>query len=173
MPTLLLDYSGNALFLATYALTIFFVLRAAGRFLGIWMMARFNWTVVMSLFSFAILLCFIGTINIGTDAAVYLLPLSGLFMSVIYPTLNSKGISCFPKQNHGGAAGVILFFTALGAAFGPLTMGLVSDSYGGNAEYGFMVAGIFAVLLFVGLLINQLKSLTDLRLEALEKSEYS
>jgi len=52
-------------------------------------------------------------------------------------------------------------------------MGLVSDSYGGNAEYGFMVAGIFAGLLFVGLLINQLKSLTDLRLEALEKSEYS
>ncbi|MDA7815655.1 MFS transporter [Porticoccaceae bacterium] len=173
MPTLLLDYSGNALFLATYALTIFFVLRAAGRFLGIWMMARFNWAVVMSLFSFAILLCFIGTIILGTDAAVYLLPLSGLFMSVIYPTLNSKGISCFPKQNHGGAAGVILFFTALGAAFGPLTMGLVSDSYGGNAKYGFMVAGIFAGLLFAGLLINQLKSLTDVRLQALEKSEYS
>jgi len=125
------------------------------------------------LFSFAILLCFIGTITIGTDAAVYLLPLSGLSMSVIYPTLNSKGISCFPKQNHGGAAGVILLFTALSAAFGPLTMGLVRDSYGGNAEYGFMVAGIFAGLLFIGLLINQLKSLTDLRLEALEKSEYS
>ena len=173
MPTLLLDYSGNALFLATYALTIFFVLRAAGRFLGIWMMARFNWAVLMSLFSFAILLCFVGTIIIGTAAAVYLLPLSGLFMSVIYPTLNSKGISCFPKQNHGGAAGVILFFTALGAAFGPLSMGLVSDRYGGNAEYGFMVAGIFAGLLFVGLLINQLKSLTDVRLQALEKSEYS
>jgi fucose permease len=105
--------------------------------------------------------------------AVYLLPLSGLFMSVIYPTLNSKGISCFRKQNHGGAAGVILFFTALGAALGPLIMGLVSDSYGGNAEYGFMVAAIFAGLLFVGLLINQIKSLTDERLQALEETEYS
>ena len=173
MPTLLLDYSGNALFLATYALTIFFVLRAAGRFLGIWMMARFDWAVVISLFSLAILLCFVGTIIGGTDMAVYLLPLSGLFMSVIYPTLNSKGISCFRKQNHGGAAGVILFFTALGAAFGPLTMGLVSDSYGGKAEYGFMVAAVFAGLLFVGLLINQLKSLTDARLQALEETEYS
>lgn len=173
MPTLLLDYSGNAVFVATYALTIFFILRATGRFLGIWMMAHFDWALVMSLFSLAILLCFLGTIMLGTAAAVYLLPLSGLFMSVIYPTLNSKGISCFPKHNHGGAAGVILFFTALGAAFGPLSMGLVSDSYGGNAQYGFNLAAVFAALLFVGLLYNQLKGLTTSRLNALEQSEYS
>ena len=47
--------------------------------------------------------------------AVYLLPFSGLFMSVIYPTVNSKGISCFRKTEHGAVAGVILFFTC-GAA---------------------------------------------------------
>ena len=110
MPTLLLDYNGNAIFLATYALTIFFVLRAAGRFVGIWMMAHFDWAAVLALFSLAIFICFLGTIVGGTAAAVYLLPLSGIFMSVIYPTLNSKGISCFPKHKHGGAAGVILFF---------------------------------------------------------------
>ena len=39
----------------------------------------------------------------------------GLFMSMIYPTLNSKGISCFPKTEHGAIAGVILFFTAAAA----------------------------------------------------------
>jgi len=50
----------------------------------------------------------------GPDATVYLLALSGLFMSVIYPTLNSKGISCFPKAEHGAIAGVILFFTCGG-----------------------------------------------------------
>ena len=33
--------------------------------------------------------------------AILLLPLSGLFMSVLYPTLNSKGISCFRKPEHG------------------------------------------------------------------------
>ena len=52
----------------------------------------------------------------GPEPAVYLLPLSGLFMSIIYPTLNSKGISCFPRSQHGAVAGVILFFTALAAA---------------------------------------------------------
>ncbi len=48
----------------------------------------------------------------------------------MYPTLNSKGISCFPKAQHGAAAGVILFFTALAAAIGPLAMAAVSDAYG-------------------------------------------
>ena len=32
MPTLLKEYSGNATWFATYALTVFFVLRAGGRF---------------------------------------------------------------------------------------------------------------------------------------------
>lgn len=118
------------------------------------------------------MLCFAGTIVGGTNAAVYLLPVSGLFMSVIYPTINSKGISCFPKQNHGGVAGVILFFTALGAAFGPLTMGLVSDLFGGKAEYGFMLAGLFSALLFAILLFNQIMKPTIARLSELDRAEY-
>ncbi len=97
MPTLMAGYSGSLAFMAAYAISIFFVLRAAGRFLGAWVLARFNWTSVMAVFSLAIFVCFAGSIAGGVSAAVCLLPLSGLFMSMIYPTLNSKGISCFPK----------------------------------------------------------------------------
>ncbi len=93
-------------------------------------------------------------------------------MSVIYPTLNSKGISCFPKNKHGTAAGVILFFTALGAAFGPLSMGVVSDAFGGDAKYGFLVASVFAVILFAGTLYNLLADPTKQRLLDLDQSEY-
>jgi len=172
MPTYLLGYEGNAMLLATYALTIFFVLRAAGRFVGIWMMARFNWAAVLALFSGAIALCFLGSVFAGRDWAVFLLPLSGLFMSVIYPTLNSKGISCFPKNKHGSAAGVILFFTALGAAVGPLSMGVVSDAFGGDPKVGFLLAAGYAGLLFAGCLFNLLRNPTKSRLAELDRSEY-
>jgi len=64
----------------------------------------------------------------GMNWAVYLLPLSGLFMSVVYPTLNSKGISCLPKAEHGAAAGVILFFTCVSAVLAPLAIGAVADA---------------------------------------------
>jgi MFS transporter, FHS family, L-fucose permease len=158
--------------LAMYAVSVFFSLRAAGRFVGIWMMQRLNWALVLVLFSFAIMLCFIGGLLGGKAAALYLFPLTGLFMSVIYPTFNSKGISCFPKHEHGTVAGVILFFTAAGAAAGPFIMGLVSDAYGGDAKYGFIVATVFTTLLFIGLLYNYLANPTEARLAAIEESEY-
>ena len=119
-------YTGSAVTLATYSISIFFLLRAAGRFLGAWVLTRVQWQTVLALFSGCILLCFALSVAGGMNWAVYLLPLSGLFMSVVYPTLNSKGISCLPKSEHGAAAGVILFFTCVSAVLAPLAIGAVS-----------------------------------------------
>lgn len=171
MPTLLEGYSGSFAFMATYAISIFFILRAIGRFLGAWVLARFNWTSVMAVFSLAILVCFAGSVAGGLPFAVWLMPLSGLFMSMIYPTLNSKGISCFPKSEHGAVAGVILFFTCAAAALGPLAMGAISDALG-HAKYGFVLATVFAALLFAGLLLNRLYDPAGARLLELDASEY-
>jgi len=153
MPTLLADYNGSFIWLATYALTIFFALRAGGRFLGVWMLKHFSWQKVMLWFSFAVFLCYLGTAIIGIKVAVVLLPLSGLFMSMIYPTLNSKGISCFPPEKHGAVAGVILFFTAVSAAVAPLLMGVISDLFG-HVSYGFYLATFFSAMLAIGALYN-------------------
>ena len=154
MPTYLLGYHGPAVVLVAYALTIFFVLRAAGRFLGVWLLHTLRWTSVLVLLSGAILACFVGALAAGTEAALYLLPLSGLFMSMMYPTLNSKGISCFPRFEHGAVAGVILFFTAVAAAVGPWAMAALSDAHGGDIRYTFALAAALAGLLFLGLLYN-------------------
>lgn len=153
MPTLLEGYRGPGQWIAVYSISIFFFLRAGGRFLGAWMLTRFSWNTVLSICSGAILVCFAASIAGGVQSAVYALPLSGLFMSVIYPTVNSKGISCVPKSEHGAAAGVILFYTCLSAVLAPLAMGAISDAMGG-AIYGFMLATGFAALLFAGLVLN-------------------
>jgi len=166
MPTYLQGYRGAHTWLVAYALTIFFVLRAGGRFLGIWLLRHFHWAAVLALLSLAILVCFAGSLAGGIGAGVLLLPCSGLFMSMMYPTLNSKGISCFPKFEHGAVAGVILFFTAAAAAAGPLAMAAVSDAYG-DAKYGFALATVFAGLLFAGLLYNWLRDPAARRLAQL------
>jgi DHA1 family quinolone resistance protein-like MFS transporter len=172
MPTLMADYAGSFASMAAYAISIFFVLRAAGRFLGAAVLEKYNWTSVMALFSFAIFACFVGSIIGGVSVAAFLLPLSGLFMSMIYPTLNSKGISCFHKAEHGAVAGVILFFTCGAAALGPLAMGAISDLFG-HARYGFVLAAIFAGLLFVGLLVNWLYDPAKERLALVDSTEYA
>jgi fucose permease len=171
MPTLLAGYQGPLIWVATYAISIFFVLRAAGRFIGSWVLARLNWATVVTMFSLAILLCFGISMLAGVRVAILLLPLSGLFMSVLYPTLNSKGISCFRKPEHGAVSGVILFFTCVAAVLGPLAMGVVSDHFG-DPKYGFVLATVFAALLFVALLLNQIFNPARNRLQRLDHSEY-
>ncbi len=169
MPTYLETYRGPIAWLPAYALTIFFVLRAAGRFVGIWLVRRFPWQWIMALFAAAIVTCFLGSLIGGTAAGVFLLPGSGLFMSMIYPTLNSKGISGFDKSDHGAAAGVILFFTALSAALGPLAMAAVSDAFG-SVKYGFVLATGFAFLLFACLLVNLILYPRNARLRRLDEA---
>jgi len=171
LPTYLKNNRPSSAFMAAYVVSIFFVLRAGGRFLGAWVTARWNWTTILVLFSGAILVCFLGSMFGGANVAVYLLALSGLFMSVIYPTLNSKGISCFPKSEHGAVAGVILFFTCAGAALGPLAMGVASDLFGG-LRAGFVLATIFASLLFLGLLYNWIANPTREMLLRSDRNDY-
>ena len=171
MPTLLAGYQGAAMSLATYSISIFFLLRAIGRFLGAWMLSRLRWQTVLAVSSGSILLCFVFSVIGGVNWAVFLLPFSGIFMSVVYPTLNSKGISCLPKAEHGAAAGVILFFTCISAVFAPMAIGAVSDAMG-QITYGFWLATVFAGLLFVGLLLNWWLNPTRALLEQRDVSEY-
>jgi fucose permease len=172
MPTLIAGYRGSAAWLGAYSISIFFLLRAAGRFLGAWMLSRLPWTGVLALFSALILACFGASAMAGVAWAIFLLPLSGLFMSVIYPTINSKGISCLAKSEHGAGAGVLLFFTCLSAVLAPLAMGAVSDAMGGP-KYGFVLATGFAALLFAGLLLNWIFNPTIRVFERLDETEYN
>ena len=94
-------------------------------------------------------------------------------MSMIYPTLNSKGISCFPKRDHGAVAGLLLFFTAVSAALAPLAMALVSDSVGaGDMRAGFKLATLFAGLLFASAIANSLFNPAERALAAATESDY-
>ena len=170
-PLYLLDYRGPLTWLGHYAISVFFLLRAAGRFLGVWLLGKYDWSRVLAFLSLAILTCLAGSVIGGVRAAVVLLPLSGLFMSVIYPTLNSKGISCFPKVEHGAVSGVILFFTCAGAVLGPLAMAALIDALGAP-KYAFLMATGFALLLSGGLLYNCFKQPTRGILATLDAREY-
>jgi fucose permease len=160
LPTLLAGFTGATVtgFVATYAVMIFFILRAGGRFLGVYLLSRFDWKPIMLLYATLIFLCFLASAILGKTVSLFLLPLTGLFMSMIYPTLNSKGISCFDESEHSAVAGLILFFTAVSAALSPLIMAFASDRFGGgDLRIGFVVATLFAAGLFLLTLYNVVK----------------
>ena len=172
MPTLLARYTGRGAAVAAYSLSIFFLLRAAGRFLGAWVLQRVRWQLVLMLFSGCILACFAFTVIGGVGWGAFLLPLSGVFMSVMYPTINSKGISCAHKGDHGAAAGVILFFTCVSAVLAPLMLGAMGDAFG-DIIYGYWLATGFAGLLFGAAVLNWLWNPTRALLEERDTMEYA
>lgn len=155
LPTLLADYEGRFEFLALHAITLFFILRAAGRFLAGVILQHFCWSAVMAVFTLAIFVCFALSVLGGKAVALWLMPLSGLFMSMIYPTLNSKGISCFARHQHGAVAGLILAFTALSAALAPALMAVIGDM-AGDVSAAFYLATVFAALLAGAMVYNWL-----------------
>lgn len=145
-PTYLADYSGSWLWLAAYVVSIFFVLRAAGRFLGVWLLARYDWASVIFVCSAAMAALFWIAVLGGREVAIVALPATGLFMSVLYPTINSTGISCYDKGRHGSIAGLLLFFTCMSAVLAPLAMGALGE-WLADSSYAILLGGVFATLL--------------------------
>ncbi|MFC3096523.1 MFS transporter [Alteraurantiacibacter palmitatis] len=148
-PTYLAAYEGPWIVLAGFAVSIFFVLRAAGRFLGVWLLGRYSWSFVITICSAAMALLFWVAVIGGREVAIFALPMTGLFMSVLYPTINSTGISCFDKRRHGSIAGLLLFFTCVSAVLAPLAMGAAGDLLG-DSRFTIVLGAVFATLL-VGL----------------------
>jgi len=171
-PTYLLGYDGPLVWFALYAVSIFFVLRAGGRFLGAWLLARLPWQKVLAICSVGVLVCFAAAALGGRGVAALALPASGLFMSVLYPTINSKGISCFEKSRHGQAAGLLLFFTCVSAVLAPLAMGMLGDAFG-DAKFSLYLATACALLLAALAIWNAVADPTRSRLKLRDEADYT
>jgi fucose permease len=171
-PTYFAGYEGEQSWLVAYTVSIFFVLRAAGRFLGAWLLARFDWASVLAACSGGMALLFWVAVVFGRGAAAYALPATGLFMSVLYPTINSTGISCFERQRHGSIAGLLLFFTCVSAVLAPLAMGVVGDLMG-TSVFSIVLGGMFATLLAVLCLWNLVRQPAAARLAQRNREDYA
>ena len=171
-PTYFAGYEGPGMWLAAFSVSVFFVLRAAGRFLGAWLLSRYDWTSVLAICSTAMAVLFLVAVLGGRTVAVFALPSTGLFMSVLYPTINSTGISGFEKRRHGSIAGFLLFFTCVGAVLAPLAMGAVGDLAGG-IEYSMGLGAVFAALLAILCLWNRRAQPAASRLAARNEADYA
>jgi fucose permease len=77
--------------------------------------------------------------------AAYAMPLIGLFLAPIYPTINSAILSSLPKARHAAMTGLIIAFSALGGTFGSFVTGHIFAALGGARAFSLLV--VPAVLL--------------------------
>lgn len=95
---------------------------------------------------------------LNAPLVVYLLPLMGLFLAPIYPTINSAILSALPKHVHSSMSGLIVVFSALGGTTGSIITGHIFHSFDGTTAFYFSlvpIVVIFIVLWMLNKMISQ------------------
>ncbi len=88
---------------------------------------------------------------------LYLLPIMGLFLAPIYPTLNSTILSSLPKYMHSSMAGLIVVFSALGGTTGSIITGHVFESFDGTTAFYFSLIPIIFIFILIWILYKMNK----------------
>ena len=119
-----------------------------GRFLGGIILNRVKWIYLLTFCLLASGVIVILVLPLAKNTAIqgliswtnaplviYLMPLMGLFLAPIYPTINSTILSSLPKHMHSSMSGLIVVFSALGGTTGSIITGHVFESYSGTKAF--------------------------------------
>ena len=146
--------------------SIFAISLGVGRLIAGYLTNYFSWfSVTTGCMFLAILMVLfvlpktveIGVVSAGTNRLedvpilAYAFPLVGLFISPIYPLLNSAVLSALPKKLHSPMVGLIIIFSALGGTLGSRAMGYLFAGIG--PAQGFYYTLIPISTLFLALII--------------------
>lgn len=134
---------------STTALTIFFGALMLGRFIGGFIVHRIGYLRSILFASVASVLC-IAIGLFGPTNLSFFLPLTGLFFSIIFPTITAA-VSDTHTENANSILGMLFACAGLGGLVGPWIIGWASDAFG--LQLGFSVNLIFALLMTVAILV--------------------
>lgn len=127
--------------LSTLALSIFFGLIMLGRIIGSILVDRVGHLQSVLIGMIAATFCL--GFGLFLPQAFWLLPISGLFLSITFPTLTAAVSTLFTK-NASAILGILFAFAGIGGILGPWAVGFVADRTG--IQWGFSLILIFAVL---------------------------
>lgn len=128
-------------------LSMYFAGIMIGRFLGSFVVEKIGYMRSMAMAVTAGIVC-VALGVYGPGSLLILLPVTGLFYSIVLPTATAL-IASFSKQNIGSILGLFFCFVGLGGVVGPWFAGVVSDHLG--LRPGMMVSALFCVLMLVSL----------------------
>ena len=147
LVTFLQEIRGASVASSTQTLSLFFAMLMLGRFGGGFVVQRLGYLRAILFASIGSLVCIAA--GIFTDLS-FLLPTTGLFFSIIFPTFTAA-VSVDHPENTNSILGILFTFAGLGGLIGPWVIAWVSDLLG--LQLGFSVGIIFAALMLVAVYI--------------------
>ncbi|MGE5249364.1 MAG: MFS transporter [Bacteroidota bacterium] len=131
------------------ALSLFFAMIMAGRFLGGFLVHRVGYLRSILLAASGAIVC-ISLGLFGGERVSIMLPLTGFFLSIIFPTLTAA-VSDLHSAHTNTILGLLFTCAGLGGLAGPWLVAWGSDLFGLNA--GFAINLLLAVLMLFTVLI--------------------
>ena len=107
------------------AVSYFWGLMTLGGMLGLVLMKLFDSKQILRWFTILAIVCVAAGLFGSVNIALWALPVSGFFLSVIYPTIVSLGLNSVAKH-HGSFAGILMTGIA-GGAIVQVLIGAISD----------------------------------------------
>ena len=138
-------------------LSIFFGTAMAGRLIGSFFVDRIGYLKSMLIASVASIV-FMAIGAFGPDGLSIFIPLTGLFFSIIFPTVTAA-VSDLHKENIGAILGILFMFGGLGAMLGSWSIGVVSDWIGIHLGFGMVL--VFCIIMTGLFIVLILKSKAD------------
>ena len=133
---------------SSFFLSGFFVLLMLGRLFGAFVVDAIGHHRAIAIALIGSCLCLTVGIFTHPSLAVFL-PLSGLFMSIVFPTVTAS-VSAIHRENMGSILGILFAFSGIGGAVGPWTVGVVSDWAGIEMGLASTIAfGLIAIAAWV------------------------
>jgi FHS family glucose/mannose:H+ symporter-like MFS transporter len=145
------EAKSQSLITSTLFLSLFFGSITLGRFVGSFLVERIGYLQIMLYASLASVIC----VAVGTfapPALAFFLPLSGLFFSIIFPTITAA-VSDLHVENVGTILGLLFTCGGVGGMLGPWLIGIVSDWLGIEIGFGLVAVFFLALSATLGLLI--------------------
>lgn len=143
---------------STQALSLFFATIMIGRLLGSFFIHRVDFLRIVLIASIAAIAC-VALGLFGPSGLAFLLPLTGLFLSIIFPTITAA-VSDLHKENIGAVLGLLFTFAGVGGMLGPWLIGLLSDRFG--ITLGLALVLVFCALMIVSLIMLMKSAQTPL-----------
>jgi fucose permease len=128
-------------------LSVFFGLIMLGRLLGAFIVGPLGYIRAITLSLVGSLLCLIAGI-FGSSEMSWLLPISGLFMSITFPTVVAL-VSNLHRSHVGTILGILFTFGGVGGAFGPWLIGYVGHRV--NLQLGLGCTIVFTIVAIASL----------------------
>jgi MFS transporter, FHS family, glucose/mannose:H+ symporter len=153
LVTYLQDIRGASMSSSTQSLSVYFAMIMIGRFIGGFLVQRVGYLRSILFVSIGGVLSLIGGL-FGPKEISFLLPFTGFFFSIIFPTLTAAA-SDTQTENGNTILGVLFTFAGLGGMIGPWLVGLGSDLLGLQAGFSFNILFVFILLVSVAILLKR------------------